>query len=82
MNTSDTICSISTPQGIGAIAIVRMSGSQSYSIAQQLFKFDFTSLHPYEAKYAELLDGAKADKSATSRPTRTRLRLSTLRWSR
>ena len=57
MNTKDTICSISTPQGIGAIAIVRMSGSQSYAIAQQLFKFDFTSLHPYEAKYAELLDG-------------------------
>ena len=56
MNTTDTICSISTPQGIGAIAIVRMSGPQAYPIAQQLFKFDLTSLHPYEAKYAELYD--------------------------
>ena len=57
MNTSDTICSISTPQGIGAIAIVRMSGSHSFAIAQKLFKFDFTSLHPREAKYSELFYG-------------------------
>ena len=57
MNAHDTICSISTPQGIGAIAIVRMSGPQSYAIARQLFKFDFDSLRPYEAKYSELFDG-------------------------
>ena len=56
MNTQDTICSISTPQGIGAIAIVRMSGPQSFAIASRLFRFDFVSLRPYEAKYAELFD--------------------------
>ncbi|MBO4655189.1 MAG: tRNA uridine-5-carboxymethylaminomethyl(34) synthesis GTPase MnmE [Bacteroidales bacterium] len=57
MNTQDTICSISTPQGIGAIAIVRMSGPQSFAIAQRLFSFDFSGVRPYEAKYAELMDG-------------------------
>jgi tRNA modification GTPase len=57
MNTTDTICSISTPQGIGAIAIVRMSGPQSFAIAQRLFTVDLAALRPYEAKYAELFDG-------------------------
>ena len=57
MNTTDTICSISTPQGIGAIAIVRMSGPQSFAIAQRLFIVDLAALRPYEAKYAELFDG-------------------------
>lgn len=33
----DTICSISTPIGKGAIAIVRMSGKNSLKIAQSLF---------------------------------------------
>ncbi|MBO7575947.1 MAG: tRNA uridine-5-carboxymethylaminomethyl(34) synthesis GTPase MnmE, partial [Bacteroidales bacterium] len=54
MNTKDTICSISTPQGIGAIAIVRMSGPQSFAIAQPLFDFDFNELKPSVAKFAEL----------------------------
>ena len=54
MNTKDTICSISTPQGIGAIAIVRMSGPQSFAIAQPLFSFDFSELKPSVAKFTEL----------------------------
>lgn len=52
---TDTICSISTPQGIGAIAIVRMSGSDAFAIANRLFNFDFNGLKVREAKYAELL---------------------------
>ena len=62
MNTKDTICSISTPQGIGAIAIVRMSGPQSFDIARQFFTFDFAAMRPYEAKYASLMaDGQLID---------------------
>lgn len=53
--STDTICSISTPQGIGAIAIVRMSGSQAFDIAARLFDFDFNGLKVREAKYAELV---------------------------
>lgn len=56
MNSQDTICSISTPQGIGAIAIIRMSGPQSFTIAQPLFDFDFAELRPSVTKYAELKD--------------------------
>lgn len=34
----DTIAAISTPPGEGAISIVRMSGDQAITIADQLFK--------------------------------------------
>ena len=54
MNVKDTICSISTPQGIGAIALIRMSGPQAFAIAQPLFAFDFAQLKPSVAKFAEL----------------------------
>lgn len=57
MNNNDTICSISTPHGLGAIAVVRMSGSQSFAIAQQLCACSIDNMRPYEAKYTELFDG-------------------------
>ena len=34
---NDTIAAISTPKGIGAIAIVRMSGEKSFAIADKIF---------------------------------------------
>ena len=34
----DTIVALSTPFGKGAVAIVRMSGEESLSIAKQLFR--------------------------------------------
>lgn len=37
-NRSDTICALSTPPGIGAIAIVRISGPESISISSLFFK--------------------------------------------
>ena len=34
----DTICALATPQGIGAIGVIRVSGSETFSIVNQLFK--------------------------------------------
>ncbi len=34
----DTICAISTPYGVGAISMVRISGSEAIAIANRLFK--------------------------------------------
>lgn len=56
MTSTETICSISTPHGIGAIAIVRMSGPKAFEIAQRLFKFDFSDLKQNINKYAELFE--------------------------
>ena len=37
-NRNDTICALSTPPGIGAIAIVRLSGPEAISISSLFFK--------------------------------------------
>ena len=37
MNAFDTICSISTPQGIGALAIIRVSGKDAFEMVSKLF---------------------------------------------
>ncbi len=34
----DTICALSTPQGMGAIALIRLSGAESFSIFDKVFK--------------------------------------------
>ncbi len=34
----DTICALSTPQGMGAIAMIRLSGAESFSIFDKVFK--------------------------------------------
>ena len=38
MNLQDTICALSTPQGMGAIAVIRLSGAESISILAGIFK--------------------------------------------
>lgn len=37
-NHHDTIVALSTPNGVGAIAIIRVSGPKTYSLVQQVFK--------------------------------------------
>ena len=37
MNNQDTICALATPNGIGAIGVVRLSGSKSWEITEALF---------------------------------------------
>jgi tRNA modification GTPase len=38
MKFFDTICSVSTPQGIGALAVLRVSGKDAFEIVAKLFK--------------------------------------------
>lgn len=37
LSSTDTICAISTPQGIGAIAVLRLSGNRAIEITNKLF---------------------------------------------
>ena len=37
-NHQDTIVALSTPNGIGAIAVIRVSGVNTYSFIKQVFK--------------------------------------------
>lgn len=58
---NDTIAAISTAQGNGGIGIVRISGNDSFKIAEKMFKpFDekvkISSLKGYTAKYGKIVD--------------------------
>lgn len=53
-----TICSISTPPGVGAIAVIRISGEEAFAIAARLFSasFSFFKGAPNIYKYAEIFE--------------------------
>ncbi|MBO6079616.1 MAG: tRNA uridine-5-carboxymethylaminomethyl(34) synthesis GTPase MnmE [Bacteroidales bacterium] len=54
----NTICAIATPAGIGATAMIRISGSEAFSIAARLFseKSGFSEWEANRAKFATLYD--------------------------
>ena len=64
---ADTICAIATPHGMGAIAVVRVSGVASFPIVSQIFKrndkpFDMGELVSHKAYYGHIVDnGALID---------------------
>ena len=54
---NDTICAISTAQGIGAIAIIRVSGSESIEIVNSIFKGkDLTTVETHTINYGHIID--------------------------
>jgi len=52
MNAFDTICAISTPQGMGALALIRISGKEAFEIVGKLFRNsnDFKTTPPHVFK--------------------------------
>ena len=56
---NDTICAISTSQGVGAIAIVRVSGSESIEIVNSMFQGkDLTQVDTHTINYGHIIDEA------------------------
>ena len=56
---NDTICAISTAQGVGAIAIVRVSGSEAIEIVNTIFKGkDLTKVDSHTINYGHIIDDA------------------------
>ena len=54
---NDTICAISTSQGIGAIAIIRVSGPDSIQIVNKIFKGkDLTKVESHTINYGYIVD--------------------------
>ena len=67
MSKYDTICAVSTASGTGAIAVIRVSGTDSHSIARLIFRrngktFDDDEIMPYKAYYGEIFDSIPDDK--------------------
>lgn len=58
---NDTICAISTPLGIGGIGIVRLSGPDTYSIIEKIFrpagKTALPKLPSHTVRYGHAVDG-------------------------
>jgi tRNA modification GTPase len=58
-STADTIVAIATPAGQGGVGIVRLSGPEAWSIAQQIFRRrSKTPIRPQHAYYGAIVDGA------------------------
>ena len=53
----DTICAVSTSLGIGAISIIRLSGSEAFTIVNSIFSSDISNCDSHTIKYGHILDG-------------------------
>ena len=54
---NDTICAISTSQGVGAIAIIRVSGDEAIAITNKIFKGkDLTKVYTHTINYGHIVD--------------------------
>ena len=67
MSKNDTICAVSTASGTGAIAVIRLSGADSYQIARYIFRknsnpLNISDIQPYKAYYGEVFDPIPDDK--------------------
>lgn len=57
---TDTICAIATSQGVGAIAIIRISGEDSIKIVNKIFKGkDLEKVESHTINYGHITDGDK-----------------------
>lgn len=54
--TPDTICALSTPNGIGAIAMIRISGTEALTIVNQMFSKDVAQAASHTALFGTIKD--------------------------
>lgn len=57
----DTICAIATPHGMGAIALIRISGPRAWPVVADLFQqqgkaFDINKISSHRAYYGQIVD--------------------------
>ena len=57
----DTICALATPHGMGAIAVIRISGAQAFPIVATLFQsqgkpLEIIGIHPNKAYHGYLIN--------------------------
>ena len=61
-NKQDTICALATAPGMGALAVIRISGNDTFPVLTRLFKTmkggtkDFTRVRPYSIHYGQITD--------------------------
>lgn len=53
---NDTICAVSTPPGLGAIAVIRISGDQTFEIGDKILSKKISSADGYTNHYCKFLN--------------------------
>lgn len=56
-NPTDTIAAISTPPGVGALAIIRVSGGETFPVLNKIFNKDLTHAAGYTIHFGNIMDG-------------------------
>lgn len=60
--TDDTICAVSTPRGIGGIAVIRVSGPKAVAITDTLWRgTTLSNVKSHTAHYGEIIDPERPD---------------------
>ena len=59
LDYSDTICALSTANGIGAIAVIRVSGKDTFPIVSSIFSKDISSKKTHTAHFGVIKEGEK-----------------------
>jgi tRNA modification GTPase len=58
LNQKETICALATPQGIGALALIRVSGEHTFEIVNKIFKGKNLSIAaPNTIHFGRIMDG-------------------------
>ena len=57
IDLQDTICALSTPPGVGGIAVIRVSGKKAIEIVDILFSRNLRSVESHRAVHGWMLDG-------------------------
>lgn len=56
---NDTICALSTAPGMGAIAIVRVSGLETFKVVESIFNKKLSTQTSHTAHFGKIMDGDK-----------------------
>ena len=59
LDYSDTICALSTANGMGAIAVIRVSGKDTFSIVSSIFSKDISTKKTHTAHFGVIKEGEK-----------------------
>jgi len=57
MKNNDTICALSTANGMGAIAVIRISGKQAFEIVSAVFSKDLSNVATHTAHFGRIRKG-------------------------
>ena len=53
---SESICAISSPPGIGGVSLIRISGAESFSIAENIFSKSLKGNSGYQVLYGKIIE--------------------------